>query len=73
MKTLKKATNTQTLKDRFTLGQTIKWATLFFDGRTTEPVWHTGTVRKVNKVTVDVETPQGDLLRLDLNDLATVK
>ena len=73
MKTLKKATNTQTLKDRFTLGQTIKWNGLFFDGRVTTVTHHEATIIKINRVTVDVEFRDGGLARLDLNDLNKVK
>lgn len=73
MKILKKATIPTALKDRFTVGQTIKWNGLFFDGRVTTVTHHEATIIKINRVTVDVEFRDGDLARLDLADLAKVK
>jgi hypothetical protein len=74
MKVIKKHTPAVTpLKDQFTVGETIKWTTRFFDGRSTSYVGHTGTVVKVNKVTVDVELGNKGVVRLDEWDLATVK
>jgi len=73
MKVIKKHTAKTTLKDQFTIGQTINWTTTFFDGRQTENIRHTGTVVKVNRVTVDVELANKDVVRLDDWDLATVR
>lgn len=66
MKTIKRHTEKVT---KLTTGQTVDWQVPFFDGRTTEYVPYEGTVVKVNKVTVDVATPNQDVVRLDLRQL----
>jgi ribosomal protein L21E len=66
MKLLKKNTeNTKTINEAFKVGQTVKWTVGRFDGRATEFKTRTGTVVKVNRKTVDVETPKGNVYRLD--------
>jgi hypothetical protein len=73
MKVIKKHTEAAVaLKDQFTVGASIAWTTTFFDGRVTEVIRHTGTVVKVNRVTVDVELANKDIVRLDEWDLGTV-
>jgi hypothetical protein len=72
MKTIKRNTAAAALKDLFTVGAPITWTTTAFDGRVTQTVRHTGTVVKVNRVTVDVEMANKDIVRLDEWDLATV-
>jgi hypothetical protein len=73
MKVIKKHTEAAVaLKDQFTVGAQITWTTHFFDGRGTEYIRHTGTVVKVNRVTVDVIRENGDTVRLDEWDLGTV-
>lgn len=65
MKLLKKTTNNTTISQAFTVGDQVNWSTSSFDGRATEVIKHTGTVVKVNKKTVDVETAAGVTYRLD--------
>jgi hypothetical protein len=63
MKTIKRHTKQVT---KFRTGQVVDWTIGHFDGRTTEYVPYTGTVVKMNKVTVDVYLPNQDVVRLDL-------
>ena len=65
MKLLKKKTTNKNINEAFKVGDTVKWGTSSFDGRVTEWIEFTGTVVKVNKKTVDVETAKGDTYRLD--------
>ena len=58
-------TNDKTITEQYQVGNTVKWCTRFFDGRVTELIKHTGTVVKVNRKTIDVETLQGDVYRLE--------
>jgi len=75
MKVIKKNTPAvKTLKEQFAVGETITWTVSFFDGRTTTYDKYTGKVVKVNKVTVDVQClDNGDIVRLDADDLARVR
>ena len=66
MKTIKRHTEKVT---KLTTGQVVDWTVSFFDGRATEYVPYTGTVCKVNRVTVDVYLPNQDVVRLDLRKL----
>lgn len=66
MKTIKRHTEKVT---KLYTGQVVDWQVPFFDGRATEYVAYTGTVCKVNKVTVDVYLPNQDVVRLDLRAL----
>ena len=54
---------------KFRTGQVVDWVIRFFDGRTGEYVPYTGTVCKMNKVTVDVYLPNQDVVRLDLRQV----
>ena len=65
MKLLKKKTTNKTINEAFKVGDTVKWNVPSFDGRITEILEFTGTVVKVNRKTVDVERPHGDVYRLD--------
>lgn len=58
-------TNDKTITEQYQVGNTVEWVTRFFDGRVTELIKHTGTVVKVNRKTIDVETLQGDVYRLE--------
>lgn len=71
MKVLKTKTAPPALKDLFTIGQTILWSTNTFDGRAHGRAYHTGTVVKINRVTLDVELRNGVRYRLNGEDLAT--
>ena len=72
MKTIKRNTTEEvTIKSRFTVGAPITWVATSFDGRVHHETRLTGTVVKINKVTVDVEMPNKDVVRLDAWDLAT--
>ncbi len=66
MKTIKRHTEKVT---KLRTGQVVDWTIGFFDGRGTEYVPYTGTVVKVNKVTVDVALGNQDVVRLDLRRL----
>ena len=66
MKTIKRHT---TPLPKFCTGQVVDWVIRFFDGRTGEYVPYTGTVCKMNKVTVDVYLPNQDVVRLDLREV----
>lgn len=66
MRTIKRHT---TPLPKFRTGQVVDWTMPFFDGRATEFVPYTGTVCKVNKVTVDVYLPNQDVVRLDLREV----
>jgi ribosomal protein L21E len=65
MKLLKKKTTDKTINEAFKVGDIVNWNVNHFDGRITEFVNYVGTVVKVNKKTVDVETANGDTYRLD--------
>jgi hypothetical protein len=65
MKLLKKNSSAKTIKEAFKVGDTVKWSTSFFDGRVSEQLQLAGTVTKVNRKTVDVETDKGHVYRLD--------
>ena len=57
--------STKTINEAFKVGDTVNWVRSAFDGRVSESVKYTGTVVKVNKKTVDVETASGDVFRMD--------
>ena len=65
MKLLNKKTSNKSINEAFKVGDTVGWNVSHFDGRITEFVNYAGTVVKVNKKTVDVETANGDTYRLD--------
>ena len=65
MKLLKKKTTTKTINEAFKVGDAITWNVPSFDGRITEIIKYTGTVVKVNRKTVDVESAKGNLYRLE--------
>lgn len=65
MKLIKKNNTAGTINDAFKVGDKVSWNVSFFDGRVTEFKKHTGTVVKVNKKTVDVETANGIVFRLE--------
>ncbi len=73
MKLLKKNITEVALKDKFTVGNPINWTVNFFDGREHTGVLRTGTIVKVNRVTVDVKLANGDVVRLNERDLWTAK
>jgi hypothetical protein len=66
MKTIKRHTAPL---PKFRTGQVVDWVIRFFDGRTGEYIPYTGTVVKMNKVTVDVALANEDVVRLDLRAL----
>ena len=66
MKTIKRHTEKVT---KLHTGQVVDWTIGYFDGRETNYVPYTGTVVKVNRVTVDVALPNEDVVRLDLRAL----
>jgi ribosomal protein L21E len=49
----------------FKIGDVVSFNQSFHDGRSYEVITTTGTVVKVNRVTVDVETPKGNVYRVD--------
>ena len=59
-----------TLKEQFQVGDQMVWHVTSFDGRVSEVIDLSGTVVKVNRVTVDVLRKNGDVVRLDKWDLA---
>lgn len=64
--TKKNTSTTLTIKEAFPRGTKVSWTVPFFDGRMTQFDAYSGTVVKVNKVTVDVILDStGDLVRLD--------
>jgi hypothetical protein len=64
MKVIKKKAE-PTLKEQFQVGDRITWYKPFFDGRVSEEINYSGTVVKVNRVTLDVVMENGDTVRLD--------
>lgn len=75
MKLIKKAQVKEVaLKDRFQVGDVVKFTGTFFDGRGTENYTRKLTVTQVNRVTIDAEDKKGNVYRLDATDLMyTVK
>jgi hypothetical protein len=72
MKLLKKAPLTnKTINEAFKVGQTVTWELCHFDGRGYEQETCKGKVVKVNKRTVDVKTPNGNVYRMDAFIAAT--
>jgi len=65
MKLIKKNNTAGTINDAFKVGDKVSWNVSIFDGRVTEFKKHTGTVVKVNKKTVDVETANGNVFRMN--------
>ncbi len=59
-----------TLKEQFHVGDQMVWHVTSSDGRITEVLNLSGTVVKVNRVTVDVLRENGDVVRLDKWDIA---
>jgi hypothetical protein len=59
-----------TLKEQFRVGDQMVWHVTSFDGRISEVLNLSGTVVKVNRVTVDVLRENGDVVRLDKWDIA---
>ena len=64
MKLIKKA-NVAALKDLFTVGAEMVLEIMTFDGRTNDWEYMDVTIVKVNRVTVDVETAKGNVLRIE--------
>lgn len=74
MKLIKKA-NVVALKDLFTVGTKMVLEIMTFDGRTNDWEYMDVTIVKVNRVTVDVETAKGNVLRIEnpRRDLLTAR
>ena len=65
MKTIKKA-NVEVVLEKYTAGEQIKLGHHWHDGRGEGgTAWKKGTVVKDNKVTVDLEMENGDVVRFD--------
>ena len=63
IKLIKKAEQPKAVE--FKIGDVVSFNQTFHDGRSYEVITTTGTVVKVNRVTVDVETPKGNVYRVD--------
>ena len=72
MKVIKKKAQ-PTLKEQFQVGDRIVWHLYHFDGRVSEAVHYSGTVVKVNRVTIDVLRENGDTVRLDDWEIGTAQ
>jgi len=57
------------LNEQFKVGQTIDWWEYYNDGRVGRSILHTGVIQKVNKVTVDALDNEGNLWRVDEEDI----
>jgi flagellar hook assembly protein FlgD len=75
MKTIKtNKTTTETLQDRFAIGDSLKYTNNWYNGRGesgTETLYF--KVVKVNKVTIDVIDEEGDTIRLNREDISNCK
>jgi len=50
------------------VGNTVKLAIHYFDGRVTETTYYDAKVIKVNRVTFDAKTEDGDVYRMKFDD-----
>jgi len=73
MKVIKKHNETKSIKDQFKVGQTITWWISFFDGRSSEIVRYKGDIVKINRITIDVQLENKDIVRLDETEISRAK
>jgi hypothetical protein len=65
-KLIKKA---ETKATQFNVGDRVYFYSYWNDGRTSGSDEHSGTVTKVNKVTIDVQVGNGDVWRVERHEL----
>lgn len=57
----------------FNIGDLVRWNENHFDGREYHTIVRTGTVIKLNRKTVDVQTERGQIFRGEPAELTAVK
>jgi hypothetical protein len=66
---IKKAQQPSKPKRQFKAGETVEWMTSFHDGRSYERTRHTGTIIRVNPVTVTVKDTYDNIWRVKHNEV----